>query len=157
MAIMDTLGHFNTVGTPFDFDLEASTVVLPNSIDLGVTGRDPGMGQPVYLNIVITETATDGADSATLSFSVNSDSVEDVAESGSTIHMITPLLLKAKLVAGNKFSYVLPPAGTSHTYERYLGVMAIVATAGFDAGQCEVWLGLDPVSTKIGGYADGAN
>ena len=157
MAIMDELGQFNTEGTPYDLDQENATYVLPNSIDLGLTGRDPGMGQPVYLNIVVTEAFTDGGDSATLSFSLNSDSVEDVAESGSTIHLITPPLLKAALVAGARYSYTVPPAGGGNTYERYLGLMAIIATAGFDSGMVEAWLGHDPIGIHIGGFADATN
>jgi len=158
MAIMDSRVQFNTDGTPFDCDLEngATPVALPNSIDLGVTGRDPGQGEPVYLNIVVTETFTDGGDAATLSLAVRSDSVEDVHVTTSTGHLVTPPMLKAALVAGNTFSYVLPQGSQGNTYERYLGVIATVATAGFDAGQIEVWLGDDPVSNRKV-YADATN
>ncbi len=40
-------------------------------------------------------------------------------------------------------------------YERYLGLQAIVATAGFDAGELTAWLSPDPTGFKK--HADATN
>src|SRR5690606_35764532 len=134
MAIMDKLTEF---GTDFDLDQETGTYLFTNQIDLGIAGRDPGNGQPVYLNVVVTETFTDGGDAATLQLRVASDDSATIHDTASTGHLLTAPMLKALLVAGNKFSFQLPVEGLE--YERYLGLQAIVGTAGFDAGMLTAW------------------
>jgi len=150
MAIMDKRSLF---AENFDLDQETGTYLLTNQIDLGAAGVDPGNGQPVYLNVVVDETFTDGGDSATLQLRLASDDTESIHASTSTGHFLTPPMLKAALVAGNKFSFVLPVSGTA--YERYLGLQAIVGTAGFDAGEITAWLALEPIGWKA--YADASN
>lgn len=150
MAIIDSLTLF---GDDFDCDQETGTFLLTNQVDLGVAGRDPGNGATVYLNVAVTETFTDGGDSATLQLRVASDDTASIHDTTSTGHLLTPTMLKAALVAGNTFSYALPVSGTA--YERYLGVQAIVGTAGFDAGMITVWLSPDPIGWKA--YADATN
>lgn len=156
MAIMDTLGHFSTVGTPYDATNEAGTDLIPNQIDLSVIGRDPGAGQPVYLNFVVTTAFTDGGDAATLSLRLRSDSTASIHATTSTGHITTPPLLKAALVLNDKFTFILPPGSRGNTYEQFLGVQAVIATAGFDAGSLEVWLGHDPLTSNKT-YADATN
>jgi hypothetical protein len=143
MAIMDERTAF---GDSFDCDLEASTALLTNQIDLGAAGEDPGNGQVVYMNVAVTETFTDGGDSATLQLRVASDASAAIHATASTGHLLTAPMLKALLVAGNTFSFALPVSGLA--YERYLGVQAIIATAGFDAGMIDVWLSPDPMGWK---------
>lgn len=150
MAIMDSLTLFCE---NMDLDQETGTYLAANQIDLGVAGRDPGNGQVVYLNVVVEETFTDGGDSATLQLRLRSDDSASIHASTSTGHFETPTLLKAALVAGNKFSFALPVQGTA--YERYLGLQAVVGTAGFDAGEITAWLSLDPIGWKA--HADAQN
>lgn len=150
MAIMDSLTLFCE---NMDLDQETGTYLAANQIDLGVAGRDPGNGQVVYLNVVVEETFTDGGDSATLQLRLRSDDSAAIHATTSTGHFETPTILKAALVAGNKFSFALPIAGTA--YERYLGLQAVVGTAGFDAGEITAWLSLDPIGWKA--YADAQN
>lgn len=150
MAIMDSLTLFCE---NMDLDQETGTYLAANQIDLGVAGRDPGNGQVVYLNVVVEETFTDGGDSATLQLRLRSDDTAAIHASTSTGHFETPTLLKAALVAGNKFSFALPVQGTA--YERYLGLQAVVGTAGFDAGEITAWLSLDPIGWKA--HADAQN
>ena len=157
MAIMDELLHFSVDGTPFDCNLENGTALIDNQIDLGVTGRDPGQGEPLYMCFVVTTAFTDGGDAATLSLRLRSDSSAAIHDTTSTGHITTPPILKANLAAGDRYVYPVPPAGTGNTYERYLGVQAVIATAGFDAGNIEVFLTKDPMGVHIGGYADAAN
>ena len=156
MAIMDSLLHFSVDGTPFDCNLEAGTSLITNQIDLGVTGRDPGAGQQMYMCFVVTTAFTDGGDAATLSLRLRSDSSAAIHATTSTGHITSPPILKAALAVGDRYVYPLPPAGTSNTYERYLGVQVVVAT-GFDAGNIEVFLTADPMGTNIDGYADASN
>jgi Bbp16 len=151
MAIRDAL---TTFGENQDLDTEADIVTFTNQIDLGVAGRDPGQGQPVYLNFVVTEAFTDGGDSATLQLTVASDDSATINETTATEHLKTPLYLKAALPLGAIYSFQLPSEGT--VYERYLGLRAEVATAGFDAGMITAWLSPDPVGT-IKKYADATN
>lgn len=143
MAIMDSRTLF---GEDFDLDQEAGTYLLTNQIDLGTAGRDPGNGQPVYLNVVVTETFTDGGDSATLQLRLASDDSASIHATTSTGHLLTAPMLKALLVAGNRFSFPIPVEGLA--YERFLGLQAIIATAGFDAGMITAWLSLDPIGWK---------
>lgn len=150
MAIMDSRTLF---AENFDLDQETGTYLFTNQIDLGAAGRDPGNGQPVYLNVVVEETFTDGGDSATLQLRLASDDSASIHASTSTGHLLTAPMLKALLVAGNKFSFPIPVQGLA--YERYLGLQAIVATAGFDAGELTAWLSLDPIGWKA--YPEGSN
>lgn len=150
MAIMDSRTLF---AENFDLDQETGTYLFTNQIDLGIAGRDPGNGQPVYLNVVVEETFTDGGDSATLQLRLASDDSATIHATTSTGHLLTAPMLKALLVAGNKFSFPIPVQGLA--YERYLGLQAIVATAGFDAGELTAWLSLDPIGWKA--YPEGDN
>jgi hypothetical protein len=140
MAIRDSL---TTFATNFDLDQETGTYLLTNQIDLGAAGMDPGNGQVVYLNVHVVETFTDGGDSATLQLALVSDDTASIHASTRTVHFLSGLILKAALVAGNTFSFPIPVSGTA--YERYLGVQALVATAGFDAGEITAYLSLDPI------------
>jgi len=150
MAIMDKRTLF---AENFDLDQETGTFLFTNQIDLGVAGRDPGNGQVVYLCLSVDETFTDGGDAATLQFRLASDDTAATHATTSTGHLLSAPILKAALVAGNKFAFTLPVSGTA--YERYLGLQAIVATAGFDAGEITAWLSLDPIGWKA--YADATN
>lgn len=150
MAIIDTLTMF---GENFDLQQETGTYLFTSQIDLGVAGRDPGNGQPVFLNAVVTETFTDGGDSATLQFRLASDDSASIHATTSTAHFLSGTMLKAALVAGNTFSFPIPVSGVA--YERFLGLQGLVATAGFDAGMVTAWLGIDPIGWKT--YPDATN
>ena len=150
MAIIDSLALF---AENFDLDQETGTYLFTNQIDLGIAGRDPGNGAPLYLNVVVEETFTDGGDAATLQLRLRSDDSATIHATTSTGHFETPTILKAALVAGNKFSFPIPVQGTA--YERYLGLQAVVGTAGFDAGEITAWLSPDPIGWKA--YPDATN
>lgn len=137
----------------YDLDQETGTYLATNQIDLGGAGRDPGNGQPVFLVMTVDETFTDGGDSATLEVRLVSDDTATIHASTSTIHFKSDAMLKAALVAGNKFVWQLPVEGVA--YERYLGINFVVGTAGFDAGMVSAWLSLDPTGWKS--YPDAAN
>lgn len=150
MAIID---ERNLFAENFDLDQETGTYLLTNQIDLGGAGRDPGNGQSLYLNIVVTEDFTDGGDSATLQFRVASDDSAAIHATTSTGHLLSAPMLKAALPVGATFSYTLPVEGVE--YERFLGVQAIVGTAGFDSGMVTAWLSTVPLGWKT--YPDAQN
>jgi len=137
----------------FDLDQETGNYLATNQIDLGLAGRDPGNGQPVYLVMVVDETFTDGGDAATLTVQVRSDDSAVIHATTSTLHLQSGPMLKASLVAGNKFVWTLPVEGI--VYERFLGVQFVVGTAGFDDGMVSCWLSLDPTGWKS--YPDASN
>ena len=140
MALIDSRTLF---AEAFDLSEEAGTYLFTNQIDLGAANIDVGDGQPVYLNILVTETFTDGGDSATLNLRLRSDDTATTHATTSTAHFETGTMLKALLVAGETMSFTLP-AGSFRDYERYLGLQGVVATAGFDAGKITAWLSRDP-------------
>lgn len=148
MAWIDELTKF---GENFDLDQETGTFLLTNQIDLGGAGMDPGNGRPVYLNVVVEETFTDGGDAATLELVVCSDDTASIHATTRTVHLSSGTFLKAALTAGKRFSFPLPVSGRA--YERYLGVQAIVGTAGFDAGEITAWLSPDPLA-DVKSYPD---
>lgn len=149
--IVDKLTEF---GEDFDLDQETGSYLLTNQIDLGAAGVDPGAGQPVYLNVIVTETFTDGGDAATLVLQVRSDDSASIHASTSSLHFASGSMLKAVLTAGTKFTFALPHTNAI-PYERYLGVQAVVGTAGFDSGMISAFLSLDPTGWKP--YADASN
>lgn len=152
MAIMDERILF---GEDFDCDSEAATLLLTNQYDLGLAGRDIGNGNPLYLNVVVTEAFTDGGDAATLNLRLRSDDTATTHATTSSGHFETGTMLKAALTLGAKMAFPLPLNNTV-PYERYLGVQAVVATAGFDSGMITCWVGLEPVGAWKA-YAEGSN
>jgi len=149
--LMDRLAQF---AAAFDLDQEIGTFLLTSQIDLGAAAMDPGNGKQMYLNVVVDEAFTDGGDAATLQLRLVSDDTAVIHDTTCTVHMLTGLILKAALTIGKRFSFALPASGTP--YERYLGVQALVATAGFDAGQITAWLGLEAIG-DVKSYPDGAH
>lgn len=143
MAIIDYLVQF---GVDFDLDQETGTYLFTNQIDLGLAGRDIGqVGQQLFLNAVVTEAFTDGGDSATLNLRLRSDDSATIHATTSSGHFETGTMLKEALTLGTKMSWAIPLEGTV-PYERYLGLQAVVGTAGFDSGMITAWLGLNPVA-----------
>jgi len=116
-------------------DLQAvtSTAISTNVIDLiqgtSPTTMDEGIGDGVWLNIIVGKAAT-AAGAATVTFSLESDSTADLATSA-TVHWTSAAIGKATLVAGYQVARIKLP---SDNYERYLGVRYTVATGPLTAG-----------------------
>lgn len=149
MAIIDSRTLF---GENFDLDQEAGTYLFTNQIDLSVA-RDIGNGKVVYLCAIVTEAFTDGGDAATLTLRLRSDDSATIHATSSTGHFASDAMLKAALTLGARFVWAIPLEGNA--YERYLGLQAVVGTAGFDSGMITAWLSLDP--PKWAAYADAVN
>lgn len=139
----------------------AGTVLLGDQIDLQVA-RDVGNGRPVYL-VITTDTEIITAGSAgTIQFKLVSDAQVAIAVDGSaTEHWASKAFVTGdaasndpQLNAGGVIACVaLPLEGP--TYERWLGILYIVATTTTSAGKVNAFLTLDPKGWKA--YADGVN
>lgn len=142
MAIMDSLVMF---GEDFDLDQETGTFLFTNTYNRGAAGLDIGNGQPLWLNMVVTEAFTDGGDSATATFRFVSDDTASIHASTMSLHFQTGPILKAALVLGAKLSFPIPNNNVT-PYEQYIGLQCVVGTAGFDTGMVTAWLGMMPVA-----------
>ncbi len=150
--IMDTYGQF--VDTADDVQTETGNALIGDVIDLGITGRDIGNGQPLYLVFVVGTAFDGGAGTAgTTLFQLCSDSVE--ALSSPSIHMQTKAFAAAtELTAGATFCMPIPTSG-GEPYERFLGIRLVQATEGEDDGTIDIFLSLDAVGSVT--YPDAIN
>lgn len=138
-----------SVGTPNN-----TTVNVGDIIDLGITGRDIGNGQPLYLVVQVTTAIASGG-AAVLEFMLVSDATTTIAVDGTqTIHVRSDYFAVAAMVAG--YQLVIPVPAHSPTYERYLAFQ-IRETAGqaLNAGAVNAFLTLDPNGWKA--YPDATN
>lgn len=119
--------------------LNIGNAIIGNVMDLGATPtlRDIGTGEPVYL-VLQVDTTFVGATSTT-KFELATDSTADLATS-KTVHLATPAIPVATLVAGYQVAFALP---NDVTYERYLGLWETVATANVTAGKINAFLTRD--------------
>lgn len=140
----------------------ASTALIGDVIDLGAVHRDIGNGQPVYLVITTDTEIITGGSAGTIGFALVSDDAAAIAIDGSaTVHWASALFVTddaavndARLNAGGVIACVaLPLEGP--VYERYLGILAIIATTTVTAGKINAFLTLDP--TGWDAYPDAVN
>lgn len=141
----------------------AGTALIGDVIDLGATARDMGQGEPLYLVITVdTEIITGGA-AGTIVFALASDAQAAIATDGSaTVHWQSRAFVTddsaandTAMNAGEVVAVVALPA-QGPVYERYLGILATIATTTVTAGKINAFLTLDPPRTKKL-YAEGAN
>ena len=128
----------------------ASTAVIGDVIDLGGTTQDIGNGEPLYLVIQTdTEIITAGA-AGTIQFFLVSDALATLGGgvvASCTQHFATAALVTddagandAVLNAGGVIATVALPNGT---YERFLGILATIATTTVTAGKINAFLTRD--------------
>ena len=134
-----------------DLSQSAGTHLATNQIDMDVV-RDIGAGRQAYLVIQIDVTVS--GSSSTVNFRLRSDSTATVHATTSTAHLETGAIAEAVLVAGHQISIALPAEG--NTYEKFLGVQAIVAVATTSAGTYSAFITFDPPS-KWKAYPDATN
>lgn len=126
--------------------------LVGNVVDLGAASRDIGEGADIYL-VIQVDTAVTSAGAATVDFQLASDAAASIATDGSaTVHVATGAIGKATLTAGYQKAICLPKG---ETYERYVGILANVATAAVTAGKVNVFLTSDPKGWRA--YADASN
>lgn len=151
--IMDTFGQFVNIAD--DVQIEVGSSLVGDVIDLGMTGRDIGNGQPLYL-IMVVGTAFDGgaATNGTTQFELASDSTANLATSRSTHFLTKAFAAATELTAGATFCFPLPTSG-GEPYERFLGIWLTQAVEGEDDGTIDIFLSLDPVGNVV--YPDAIN
>ena len=128
--------------------------VVGSQIDLGTTVRNIGVGKPVWV-VIRVDTAFTSGGATDVTFELVSDSTAALATDGSSsIHYASAAIPKATLVAGYQIVIQLPQG--SPAYERYLGLVANVATTALDTGKVDCFLTYDqPEAWKS--YADASN
>lgn len=123
--------------------------LIGNVIDLGANPLPGPHGRPIYLVIQTETEIITGGSAGTISFALVSDSTADLATSPTT-HFSTGTFVtddsaanSAQLNAGGVIAVVaLPLSGA--VYERYLGIIATVATTTVTAGTINAFLTLTP-------------
>jgi len=116
------------------------TAIVGDVIDLGLANRNVGQSSHLYLVIQVDTAATSGG-SATVAFHLVSDAQAALATDGTaTYHWSSPALAVASITAGRQIVAIGLPSGT---YERYLGVLATVATAALTAGKINAFITSD--------------
>lgn len=139
----------------------AGTALIGDVIDLEVL-RDIGQGQPVYLVITTDTEIITGGVAGTIEFQLVSDAQAAIAVDGSaTVHFATRAFVtddaavnSPELNVGGVIACVAIPA-EGPEYERFLGILAVIATTTVTEGKINAFLTLDPTGWKS--YADGAN
>lgn len=140
----------------------AGTALIGDQIDLGAAGRDVGNGEPIYLVITTDTEIITGGVAGTIQFQLVSDAAAAIAVDGSaSVHWASKLFVTddaasndAQLNAGGVIACVALPA-EGVVYERYLGILAVIATTTVTAGKINAFLTKDPKGWKA--YADASN
>ena len=137
----------------------AGTALIGDVIDTEVV-RDMGQGQPVYLVITCDTSIITGGVAGTIKFQLASDAQAAIATDGSaTVHWDSGTFVTDgddanEIDAGKVVAVVaLPMEGKA--YERYLGVLAVIATTTVTAGAISAFLTMDPHGWKA--YPDAVN
>lgn len=137
----------------------AGTALIGDVIDLEVA-RGIGNGEPLFLVITVDTSIITGGSAGTISFSLASDAQAAIATDGSaTIHFTSKLFVTDDdalndLDAGAMaVAVALPLEGP--VYERYVGILATIATTTVTAGKINAFLTHDVAKWKA--YADAAN
>lgn len=141
-------------GLAFDIGQVVGTYLFTNQIDQSVI-RDAGTHRPLYLVIIITEAVTT-ATTASVNFRLRSDDSASINPTTSSAHVETGAIDSTLLTLGKTIVIALPPGGGAQTYERYLGLQAVVAGATTTAGAATAFLTLDPPGPAKQ-YADASN
>jgi hypothetical protein len=101
------------------------------------TIRDWAAGRPLYLHILVTTTMDSAGEAATLTVTLESDSVVGLDDSA-TVHWTTSAIAEATLVAGYWIAKGVPiPPGA---YERYVGLRYNAGTEDFTSGAVKAWI-----------------
>ena len=137
----------------------AGTALIGDVIDTEVAG-DIGNGTPVYLVLTCATSIITGGVAGTIKFQLVSDAQAAIATDGSaTVHVDTGTFVtdddgSNELDAGDVIAVIALPL-EGKVYERYLGILAIVATTTVTAGAINAFLTFDPHGWKA--YPDAAN
>lgn len=123
----------------------ASTALIGDVVDLGLTTNYPGEGEPLYL---VVQTATEiitGGSAGTIQFQLASDAQAAIATDGSaTVHLTSASLVTDDAAANsdalNAGGSILVAALPQGAYERYLGILCTIGTTTVTAGAINAFL-----------------
>lgn len=140
----------------------AGTALIGDVIDLGAAHRGIGNGQPVWLVITTDTEIITGGSAGTIKFQLASDAAAAIATDGSaTVHIDTGTFVTddsaandTQMNAGGIIACIALPL-EGKVYERYLGILAVIATTTVTAGKINAFLTLDPTGWQS--YADASN
>ena len=106
-------------------------------VDLGVAGRNIGVGEEMYLVVIVTTAFTDTGSDSTVAVTLETD---DNTSMSSPTTILTLGTFAALSAAGTRFVVRLPVA----TYERYIGVRYTVANGNLTTGAITAFLTKNP-------------
>lgn len=127
----------------------AGTALLGDVVDLGFTGtKDIGIGGELWLVIQTTTEIITGGAAGTIRFQLASDAQAAIATDGSaTVHLDTGTLVTDDAAANdnklNAGGVILAARLPSGNYERFLGILVIIATTTVTAGAVNAFLTKD--------------
>ena len=139
--------------------LATGTHLIGDVIDLGVASRNIGVSM-IYGQL-IAASAILAAAPGTIQFILASDAQAAIATDGSaTAHFttgtfITDVTTSKELTDGDRIAQFQLPLNGGAPYERYLGILAVIATQAVTAGTLDAFMTLDPTAWQA--YADAAN
>jgi len=133
----------------------AGTALIGNQIDLGAAGRGLGGNQALYLVVSVDTEIITGGTAGTIQFQLVSDAQAAIAVDGSaTVHAASPVFVtddaaanSPQLNAGAK-AWVIALPIEGNTYERYLGILAVIGTTTVTAGAISAYLTADVADWK---------
>lgn len=132
----------------------AGTALIGDVIDLGATPQDLGNGEPMYLVITVDTSIITGGAAGTIKFQLASDDAAAIATNGTaSVHLDTGTFVTdgddANALDAGAVAFVgALPTGAGVAYERYLGVLATIATTTVTAGAISAFLTKDPSAWK---------
>lgn len=141
----------------------AGTALIGDVIDLGAVQRDIGQGEEMFL-VLTTDTALlSSVGAGTIKFQFVSDAQAAIATDGTaSVHFDTGTFATATanpafpLRAGDVIAMVALPS-EGRVYERFLGILAVIATNSVASGKINAFLTRDPAHFGKKLYAEGAS
>lgn len=128
-------------------DIAATSGLTANTANSPNATIDLGQGEPLYLVIYVTTSIVCQTDNTgTIAFRLCSDDTATVHASTSTVHWTSSTIALnttavAAATAGVRIACIALPSGS---YERYLGMQALVSTRNTTAGAVDCFLTRDP-------------
>ena len=139
----------------------AGTALIGDVIDLEV-GGDIGNGEPIYLAIQTSTEIITGGTAGTIKFQLVSDAQAAIATDGTaTVHFDTGTFVTddsaandSEMNIGGRIAFIALPA-QGKVYERYLGILAVIATTTVTEGAIRAFL--TPDMHGLRAYPDANN
>lgn len=146
MTIMDKLTEFADAVSVAG---AAGTALIGDVVDIQDL-RDIGQSH-IYCNIMCAADIITGGAAGTIAFQLASDAQAAIATNGSaSVHFATGTFVTDdaalnELNAGDLIASFMLPLEAAVAYERYLGILAVIATTTVTAGSINAFLSLQPL------------